>query len=326
MSSLYRCNACERLTTMSLCPRCEVSTEGYTLTPEEMRTVVGSGARASSPASAIQTVVPLTAADIDVLAGRDSAVSAGAVASQQSAERPSRSVEELEAIVRSLQEENAELREKLQRDRRQMLRSAMDVRDLHACQKEMRQRDLDRIERLHDDNQRLRKILEMQGTTQGLTDGVLPKPSEAALTTVLSPLSRGPGSLLETPLERKTMEQDLPALQAEVVRLRSALAFKTQHLEDLWERAGLAESYVQGVLQKLQQVQGIVREESESCSQRLRHLESAEEPLKDSAPFAPMRDRSRETQQAKSHFSGQSPFATVAWSEHIKPAATVHEG
>lgn len=326
MSSLYRCNACGRLTTMSLCPRCEVSTERYTLPLEEMRAAVGSGASASAAACAIPKAVSLTVADIDTLARRDGAVSSDAVISQQGTVTSSRSMAELEAVVQALQQENAELRERLERDRRQMLRSAMDVRDLHASQKEIRQRDLDHIEWLHCDNQRLRKILEMQGSAQELADAVPPQPPAAAPATALCPSSGGLRSLAEMPAELKAVEEDTPALQAEVVRQRAAQALKTQHLGDLWGHAERAESYVQDLLQKLEHVQRIVREESDNCARRSEHLECAEQPLEDIVSFVSLRDHSSATQLTGPNSTAQSPFAAVGRGEHIKRAAAVHGG
>ncbi|TPP43897.1 hypothetical protein CGC21_21480 [Leishmania donovani] len=326
MSSLYRCNACGRLTTMSLCPRCEASTERYTLPLEEMRTTAGSGAGAFDAAHAIPTAVPLTVADIDALARRDGAVSSGAVISQQSTVASSRSVAELEAVVQSLQQENAELRERLERDRRQMLRSAMDVRDLHASQKQIRQRDLDRIEWLHCDNQRLRKMLEMQGSAHELANAVPPQPQAAAPPTAPPPSSEGLRSLPEVPVELNAMEEDMPALEAEVVRLRGALALKTQHLDDLQGHAERAEGYVQDLLRKLEHVQGIVREERDNCARRSEHLASAEQPLEDIVSVVSLRDYSSATQLTGPNSTTQSPFATVGRREHIKRAAAVHGG
>ncbi|CAG9580535.1 hypothetical protein LMJF_32_3850 [Leishmania major strain Friedlin] len=291
-----------------------------------MRTAVGSGAGASAAARAIPTAVPLTVADIDALARRDGVVSSDAVVSQQGTVASSRSVAELQAVVQSLQQENAELRERLERDRRQMLRSAMDVRDLHASQKQIRQRDLDRIEWLYCDNQRLRKILEMQGSAQELAGVLSPQPPAAAPATAHRPSLEGLRPLPEVPVELNAIEEEMPALEAEVVHLRGALVLKTQHLDDLWGHAERAEGYVQDLLQKLEHVQGIVREESDSCARRSKHLESTDQPLEDIVSFVSLRDHSSATQLTGPSSTTPFPFATVGRCEHIKRAAAVHGG
>ncbi|AIO01279.1 hypothetical protein LPMP_323980 [Leishmania panamensis] len=285
-----------------------------------MRAAVSSSDGPSEAAQRTPAAVSLTVADVNALSSRGDAASVGAAVGQRGALTPSRSVGELESVVESLLQENATLREKLQRDRRQMLRSAMDIRDLHASHKWIRQKDLSRMDGLYRENQRLREMLKTQDSTQGAVDSMLPHPPAAtASRSSLQSLCSSP----EVPAEVKAMGEDMSALQAEVVRLRSSLALKTQHLDDLWKHAERAECYVQDLLQKLGYMQVIVREESCSSARLSHHLESVEHPLEDIASFVTLRGRSSSAQPTTSYTTAESSFATLGRQEYVKRVASV---
>ncbi|KAG5471212.1 hypothetical protein CUR178_02523 [Leishmania enriettii] len=300
MSSIYRCDACGRLTAMSLCPRCEVSTEHYVPILKEIHAVTGSGYGAPAAVCTTSTAISLTIADINSLARQSDTVSASAVVSRQTAVTTSRSVAELQGMVASLLQENAELREKLQRNRRQMLRSARDVRDLHASYKLMRQKDLDRMDVLNRESQRLRKVFEMQNHAQELVEAASSRSQSAAAATAPCPLSEDSPCPPKVPVEPETAEEDVAVLHAEVARLRSALALKTQQLDDLWSHAERAENHVQDLLQRLGHVQDIVHEESRYSARLSRRLEHVEKSPEDIVSFIPLRDRSSAAQQIRS--------------------------
>ncbi|KAG5470793.1 hypothetical protein LSCM1_02043 [Leishmania martiniquensis] len=325
MSSIYRCTVCGRLTAMSLCPRCEAGTERYTPTLEEMHAAAVSCYGTSGAACTTSTAISLTVADINALARQNGAVSASAAISQHAA-ATSRSVAELQVMVVSLLEENVALRDEVQRNRRQMLRSARDVRELHAAYKLMRQKDLDGTGGLKGGSQGPRGVGEVENPDQELMGAALQQPQGVAAETVTCPSSEDSSVPPKVPTESQTSAEDVAALHAEVSRLQSALALKTQQLDDLWEYAECAEKQVQDLLQRLGHVQGILHEESQNSARLSRHLENVENSPEDIGSFISLRDRSSAPQRTPSNSTTQSPFASVGQRECLKRSAIAHGG
>ncbi|KAG5496446.1 hypothetical protein JKF63_02748 [Porcisia hertigi] len=289
MSTLRRCNPCGRLTTLSLCPHCGIHTVHYAATLKDVIRLVDGSDLTSSAAHTPLTDLPLTITDIDALAMQGITVSADTILS---AERDvtTRSVAELEAILSSLRRENDGLRKKLQCSRRQILRSAMDVRDLHASYKQMRQESLNHIDELNRENMRLKTMLQAQNSNnEPVNVPLLQQPTPTAADAHL-PSSPHLTSSPRVSVVSQSMEEDIPGLNAEVVSLRSALALKTQHLDDLWERAERAEHCVEDLLRRLELTKNIVRNESSNSIRLSRHLESVGRPPEDIVSFMAQRD------------------------------------
>ncbi|KPI84588.1 hypothetical protein ABL78_6349 [Leptomonas seymouri] len=334
MSPTNLCPSCQKLTTLSLCPRCDTATIPYLVTAEGMRADPHTADSQQSP-----SLVDLTLTDIDTISR-----SRCSRACYSSESYTLSTAEELKVRVEALLSENDELYAKLQGDRHQMLRSAMAIRNLHASTKQLHQQDREVIDGLRRENELLRRRLAQAEETP--TDTVLAatrvlskssaqavpaktQQAEAEAVSVPPPTSVSPttttankrkGDLADSaPLQSTDQAlsslhmDDVAALQNEIKRLNGLVTSKTEQLDALWERVERAEKYISASIEQIDYTQSLAQEEARNSARLSRHLASVGEPPADLASFMSIKDRRTPTHSMLSNSLTPSYISHREW-------------